>query len=226
MPTQRKEEMAHMCTCANLKGGVGKSVLSMVLAGTLSTFGKKVLVVDADRQGTATQSARSAPEDRPFPATVIGLAHAQGKLHQLVRPMIDDYDYIIIDCPPSAHEPATQSALLISDVCLVPLQPTPADLWATQAMVELITRARGLNPTLKALAVANRVTRSTLAREVLAVAREGDIPLMDTTLGSRTSFQEATVRGSTPALMGAAHKVAAAEAQALTLELLERMAWH
>lgn len=218
--------MARIFACSNLKGGVGKSTCALTVAATLATSGKKVLVVDADPQGTATYWAGSSPEAAPFPATVIGLSHAQGKLHQLVRPMVDDYEYIVIDCPPSAREPATQSALLISDLCLVPFQPTPADMWATQEMADLITRARELNPTLKALAIANRVTRSTLAREVLAVAREGTIPLLQTTLGTRTSFQEAAVRGSTPALMGFAHKMAAAEAQALTLEILERMGWH
>ena len=217
--------MANIFACSNLKGGVGKSTCALTVAATLAASGKKVLVVDADRQGTATYWAGNAPETSPFPATVIGLAHAQGKLAQLVRPMVDDYDFIVIDCPPSAHEPATQSALLLSDLCLVPLQPTPADMWATQEMSDLITKAREFNPTLKALAVANRMTRSTLAREVLAAAREGTVPLLQTTLGTRTSFQEAAVRGSTPSLMGSAHKTAAAEAQALTLEILERMGW-
>jgi chromosome partitioning protein len=143
----------------------------------------------------------------------------------MLRPMVDNYDFIVIDCPPSAHDPATQSALLVSDLCLVPFQPTPADLRATQEMAGLISRARELNPTLQALSVGNRLTRSALAREVLAVVREGDIPLLDAGFGSRTSFQEATVRGSVPSRMGSAHKVAAAEVQALTLEVLERMGW-
>ena len=216
---------ARIVCVANRKGGCGKSTLSAVAAAALAALGNKVLVVDADAQGTTTQWAGSAPEAKPFPAAVVGLAHAGGKLHQLLQPHINHYDYILVDCPPSVHELATQSALLVSDLCLIPMQATPADVWATQSMVDLVTRARVLNPDLKAFAVANRITRSTLGRQVLSVVREGDIQLLDASLGNRTSFQLASVRGSTPTLMGAAHKTAAAEVDALVLEVLKRMEW-
>ena len=60
----------------------------------------KVLVVDADPQGTATRWAASAADDDPFPASVVGLAAANTKVHREVQKFANDYDYIIIDCPP------------------------------------------------------------------------------------------------------------------------------
>jgi chromosome partitioning protein len=212
-------------TVTNQKGGSGKTSVSMVLAGSLAKRGNKVMVVDADPQGTATQWAGAAADDRPFPATVIGLSSAKGKLHQLIKPMVNDYDYIIIDCPPSVDEQASQSALLISDVCLIPSQPTPADLWATVAVLTLVEKAKTLNEELMAFCIANRVTASSLGKQVLSVMAENKIALLGSKLGNRTSFQEATILGSTPQRMGSRHKVAAAEVEALVTELFEKMGW-
>lgn len=214
---------ARIITVANQKGGSGKTTLTMTVAGALAARGKRVLVVDADSQGTATQWAGAAAETAPFPATVIGLANAKGRLHQLVKPLVNDYDYVVIDCPPSVEEQASQSALLVSDVCLIPLQPTPADLWATVGVIELVAKARLINPKLRAIGVPNRVASTNLGRQVLDVMRENDIEFLEGKLGNRTSFQEATIRGSVPSRMGAAHKVAAAEVEAMVAELLSRL---
>ena len=176
---------ARIITIANQKGGAGKTTLAMSIAGALAMRSHKVLVVDADAQGTATQWAGSAPEAKPFPATVISLAHAKGKLHQMLKPLVADYDFIVIDCPPSVEEQASQSALLVSDVCLVPLQPTPADLWATVGIFELVNKALTINPELKAFAVANRVPTSNLSKQVLDVMRDNEIELLDAKLGLR-----------------------------------------
>lgn len=216
---------ARIITVANQKGGAGKTTLTMSIAGALVSTGSKVLVVDADPQGTATQWGGSAPEDKPFPATVISLAHAKGKLHQMLKPMVGDYGYIIIDCPPSVEEQASQSALLISDACLVPLQPTPADMWATVGIFELVNKAHTINPELKAFAVANRVSTSNLSKQVIDVMRDNEIELLEAKLGNRTSFQEATIRGTAPHHMGSAHKVATAEINALLGELFNKMGW-
>jgi chromosome partitioning protein len=214
---------AKIWTVANQKGGAGKSTLSMCIAGALAIKQKKVLVVDADPQGTALQWAGAASEDKPFPATVIGLAHTKGKLHQMIKPMMNDYDYIIIDCPPAVEENASQSALLVSDVCLVPMQPTPADMWATVGIFELVNKARVLNPELQAYAVANRVSTSSLGKQVIEIMSANEIKLLDTKIGNRSSFQEATIRGSLPHRMGFAHKIASAEIDALITEIFEKL---
>ena len=143
----------------------------------------------------------------------------------MLKPLVADYDFIVIDCPPSVEEQASQSSLLVSDVCLVPLQPTPADLWATVGIFELVNKALTINPELKAFAVANRVASSNLSKQVLEVMRDNEIELLDSKLGNRTSYQEATIRGTTPHHLGAAHKVAAAEIDALLAEVFTKMEW-
>jgi len=212
-------------TIGNFKGGVGKTTTALCLSEELANRGLRVLVADADKQGTAIKWAGSAPAERPLRAAVIGLAEAKGSLHRLLEPLLPNYDAIIVDCPPSLDAEATQSALLVSNVCLMPLQPTPADFWATQAMCQLVSQVRRVNPSLKAFALANRLTRTRIGRQVLEVMREGEIELLDAQLGSRASFQEAALQGSVPARMGSAHKKAATEVAALTDEITRRMGW-
>src|SRR5215203_1872085 len=116
---------AKIIAVCNQKGGSGKTTLSMQLAGSLARRGNKVLVVDADPQGTATRWAASADDENPFPASVVGLTAASEKVHREVKKFINDYDFIVIDCPPSADSPVPQSSLLIADLALVPIIPTP-----------------------------------------------------------------------------------------------------
>lgn len=91
---------AKIVTVFNQKGGCGKTTVSMHIAGTLGLRGNKTLLVDMDEQGTATRWASQAPEDKPFPASVIGLAPSGGAMHREVRKFVADYDYIVVDCPP------------------------------------------------------------------------------------------------------------------------------
>ena len=121
---------AKIIAVVNQKGGSGKTTLSMQMAGALARRGKKVLVVDADPQGTATRWAASAEDDNPFPAAVVGLSAASEKVHREVRKFVDNYDFILIDCPPAADSPVPQSALLVADLALVPIIPSPLDMWA------------------------------------------------------------------------------------------------
>src|SRR5918992_1151210 len=114
---------AKILAVVNQKGGVGKTTLSMQLAGTLAARNQRVLVVDADPQGTASRWASSAPDDEPFSATVVSLAAAGNKLHREVVKLARDYDYIIVDCPPAVDSINSRSALLIADLALVPVIP-------------------------------------------------------------------------------------------------------
>lgn len=129
---------AKIITVANQKGGSGKTTVSMQLAGTLARRGYRVLVVDADPQATATRWAASASDDIPFPASVVGLSAANEKVHREVRKFIDDYSVIIIDCPPAADSQVPQSTLLVADLVLVPIIPSPLDMWAAVGIKQVI----------------------------------------------------------------------------------------
>lgn len=208
--------MAYIITITNQKGGCGKTTVTMGLAGTLATRGRKVLVVDADLQATASRWACAADDDHPFPATVAGLAAAGGKLHREIRKYMADYDYILIDTPPAVESAAPQSALLVSDLVLVPVIPSPADLWAAQGILTIIESAKVVNEDLSGLLLPNMVPHTVLGREAMDALSDFDLDVAETSLGHRTAYREAAITGSTVQALGRRAESAIAELEALS----------
>jgi chromosome partitioning protein len=189
---------AKIIAVVNQKGGAGKTTTSMQLAGTIARKEKKVLVVDADPQATATRWASSAADDTPFLAHVVGLSAATEKLHREVKKFIDNYDVIIIDCPPAADSPVPQSALIIADLAIVPILPSPLDLWATVGIKQVIENARTINESLEARLLLNQIQpRTTLAQESMEVLGKFGIPLFKTELRQRQAYRQSAAFGAT-----------------------------
>ena len=213
---------AEIIAVANQKGGAGKTTVSMQLAGTLAKRNNKVLVVDADPQGTATRWAASATDEEPFPASVIGLSAANAKVHREVKKFIEDYRYIIIDCPPAADSPVPQSALLIANIALVPVIPSPLDMWATMGIKDLILNTADINEGLQARLVLNQVQpRTTLTKEAVEVLPKFGIEKTDASIHQRQVYRQSAVYGQT--VHGLGNKSAIEEIEALTDEVLSIM---
>lgn len=212
---------AKIIAVVNQKGGSGKTTLSMQLAGALARRGGRVLVVDADPQGTATRWAASAEDERPFPASVVGLSAASAKVHREVRKFVDDYSYIIIDCPPAADSPVPQSALLVADLALVPVIPSPLDMWAAVGIREVISNVGDINEDLTPRLVINQLQpNTTLAKEALEVLPEFGIDLCETYMRQRQVYRQSAVFGQTVHDFGAKAAAAVEEVEALTNEVL------
>lgn len=212
---------AKIITVVNQKGGAGKTTVSMQLAGTLGRRGSKVLVIDADPQATATRWASSASDEQPFPATISGLSAAGEKVHREAQKYVKDFEFIIIDCPPAADSPVPQSALMIADVALVPVIPSPLDLWASVGIGRVIDSIRDLNQILEPRIVVNQCQLNTaLAREAMDVLGQYSIPLADTRLHHRIAYRQSAVYGGTVHDLGKKAAQAIAEIDALTDEVL------
>jgi chromosome partitioning protein len=141
----------------NQKGGTGKTTLTMNIAAGLARRGR-ALVVDADPQGSAGQWARMSDERRPFPTSVISVA---GPLRREVERMRRDYDYVIVDCPPTLEGASAGAAMTVADVVLVPVLPSPVDLWGSVRMTRGLDDARAANPGLKAYILVNQLRFAT-----------------------------------------------------------------
>lgn len=211
---------ARIVAVVNQKGGSGKTTLSMQLAGALARRGGKVLVVDADPQATATRWAATADDDKPFPASVIGLSAASAKVHREVKKFVADYNYIIVDCPPAADSPVPQSALLIADLALVPLIPSPLDMWAAVGIRQVIENVSDINDSLQARLVVNQCQPNTnLAKEALEVLPEFGIKLCKTFMHQRQVYRQSAVFGQTVHDFGSRASEAIGEVEALTDEV-------
>ena len=213
--------VAKVITVFNQKGGCGKTNLTMQLSGTIGRRGGKVLGIDMDSQGTATHWARQAPDESPFPARVVGLAEMGNKAHREIKSHIDDYDFIIVDCPPSVESPAASSAMLVSDLALIPVVPAPSDMWATKKAKSLAEQVKATNESLVVRLVPNMVqTVSNLAKDTLEVIEEDEeVHPTSAKLGFRTAYRECQLFGGTVHVIQGASK-AIREVDALTDEVL------
>jgi len=206
---------------ANQKGGCGKTTTAMQLAGAWGRAGHKVLVADADPQGTATRWAAAAPDDTPFPAAVAGVAAAGGKVHRELAKFLPDYDLVVVDCPPAVDSMVPQSALMVADVVLMPVIPSPPDLWAAVGIRDLVQRCAEVNETMQARLVVNMTQPgTTLARESMDALQEFGIPLASSTLGLRQSFRQSAVFGTSVHGMKPQDTKAVEEVDALAEEVL------
>ncbi len=189
---------AKIITVFNQKGGCGKTTVCMQLAGAFAQSGYRTLVIDMDPQGTALRWASAAPDEQPFAATVMSLSAMGGKMHREVKNHINTYDVILIDCPPAMDSAAPTSAMLVSDLALIPVVPAPADIWAAESAVQLAASASQVNDALKTYIVPNMVQQHTgLARDMLDALRSMEgLNVLNSTLGLRTTFRDCQLYGA------------------------------
>jgi chromosome partitioning protein len=203
---------------AGQKGGVGKSTVAVCLAAEAVRRSMKVLLVDADPQGTARTWAEVATEaGRPAPSIVAmgATMHRDRQLSDIGEP----FDLVLIDCPPRLGD-IQRSALMVADIVILPCGPAAAEAWALASSLELVTDARGVRPELAAYILITRTQRRTsIAKSAREVLEPSGLPVLQTELGYRVAYQEALATGQGVTTY-AARDPAAAEVKALLDEVL------
>ncbi|MGD2118555.1 MAG: ParA family partition ATPase [Chromatiales bacterium] len=196
------------------KGGAGKTTLTINLSAMLS-HDHDVVILDADPQRSSLQW-RDIAEIHPSLA-VIEATDDVGKVLGRIR---NQYRYCMIDCPPSVHSTQMQQALRVADLALVPVQPSPLDIWATVHIEEEIERSRKDNPVLNALLVINQLEpRTKLSRIMRRAMDELSLPAAETEIRRRAAYRNSFLEGRTAHDMGASGVAASEEIQNLIQEM-------
>ncbi len=188
---------AKVIVITNQKGGCGKTTITMNLAGA---FGReyKTLVIDGDPQGSSSRWAASSSDEQPFPCAIMSLANLEGKVNREIKKYLADYEYIFVDCPPAIDNRFTASALLVANLSIVPVIPSPTDLWSAIGIQNLINSALEFNETMHTRLLANMCQPNTsISKEALELISEFEFDKFTTDIYQRTAYRQAAAFGGT-----------------------------
>lgn len=177
----------------NQKGGAGKTTISINLARALQIRGRKILLVDSDPQGSSRDWHAAGNGNL---LTVVGLDRPT--LDKDVKAIADGYDWVLIDGAPQLAEMAV-SAIKCADVVLIPVQPSPYDIWAAEDLVEVIkTRQQVTNGKPKAAFIISRqINNTNLGKEVREALNGYELPVFEAGTFQRIIYAKTAATGST-----------------------------
>lgn len=204
---------------ANSKGGVGETTIAVNLACCLLEHGCDTLIVDADPQGSAMRWRSVAPDNLNLPSVVAipkAIIHHSDQLPKISV----SYKFTIIDCPPALND-ITKSALRSADITIVPITPSPYDLWSGVDMLSAIQEIKPWNPKLSTyLLVSRKVPNTVLGRQVREALAEYQQPILKAEICQRIALAEAALTGKGVTQYDPASE-AAKEFKSLTEEVLK-----
>jgi chromosome partitioning protein len=181
---------AFIILVSHQKGGAGKTTLAAHLAVALFNRTAKVAVVDSDPQQSLADWHRRRTEMRPRLDDIELHQVSEWRAASEMRRLRQGFDYVVVDSPPH-RELSAKAGLRNADLMVVPVQPSPMDLWATDSILALAKRENT-----PCLVVLNRMPpRSRLSGRVTEIMNERDLPMAQTRLGNRQAFASSLMDG-------------------------------
>lgn len=186
---------AKVTTFANQKGGVGKTTLVWNVAARLAERGLRVKLIDCDPQESATQwtNRRHAAG---LPALFALESYRDGPLHTEIEALSEGFDHVLIDTPGIAWA-ITPAAIAAADVVVIPVQPSPLDVWASAPVAEMIRAMQAQAAPIRAAYLLNRRRNARITKGTLTALKKQPFPTLESTIGDRAAFPSSAGQGQT-----------------------------
>ena len=207
--------MPQVIAVLNQKGGSGKTTIAINLAHALKLAGSNVLLVDSDPQGSA-RDWKEANQGQVLP--VVGLDRET--LPTDLAAIAGGYDYVVIDGAPQIAKLAA-AAIKCADLVLIPVQPSPFDIWATADLVELIKTRQAITEgkPQAAFVISRAIKHTKLSQEVNEALEGYELPILEQGTSQRVIYPTAASTGQT--VFSEQGNPAIEEIEALAQEVLE-----
>ena len=188
--------LAKIVGVIQVKGGVGRSTIATNLAAILSQD-QPTAIIDCDMpQGTSASWFALRQSEVPTDNLVLATASSHVELIQRAKECARNCRYLIIDGPPRLAE-MTRAIMILSDLSLIPLGASAAEIWSTSDLLQTLAEARSYKTTIDARIVWTRFRGQTREAQDLKSAVHHELKLKElrSRLGYRVSYSEALARG-------------------------------
>ena len=201
----------------NQKGGSGKTTVATNLAYALKQAGSKVLLIDSDPQGSA-RDWNEANGGQLLP--VVGLDRET--LPADLKAIQGGYEFVVIDGAPQIAKLAA-AAVKVADVVIIPVQPSPYDIWAASDLVDLVKARQELTDgaPVAAFLISRAITNTKLSGEVSEALEGYGFPVMKNGTSQRVIYPTTASIGET--VFSQPGNPAIAEIETIAEEILEML---